>query len=93
MSKRCRFCGEKVFADTEQCGSCGKTLIKKEAEEKIGLTDINSWEGRSVPAWLMFLVVGFFVVCFIAMFLQGCEDNKPKNQNGQAAETTPAETN
>ncbi len=74
MIRRCRFCGEKIATDASQCEHCGKVLkIDKEAtEEGARLTNLESWKGKSVPAWVMYAVVGFAVVVAAIMAIDGC---------------------
>lgn len=74
MSTRCRFCGGKVFADAADCEHCGKVLkkSKSDSEEQGRLTNLESWD-RSIPSWLMYSVVGFFLLCLVLMALKGCE--------------------
>ena len=79
-TKHCRFCGGKVFSDAVECKHCGKTLaVKKNADhdEQIGLTNINSWEGKMVPSWVMYAVVAFGLFLLFLFVLQGWWDPAP----------------
>ena len=84
--KRCRYCGGKILDDASQCEHCGKMLgeSKSGSAETPGLTNLDSWENKSVPAWVMYLVVAFFSICLIFVMIKGCEKpaTKPsKNEN------------
>lgn len=85
MSKHCRFCGGKIASDTVTCPHCGKQLIQIDKEDGSRLTNLDSWEGRSVPAWVMYLVVAFFLFCFVAMFVEGCREEPPKPKSPTTA--------
>ena len=75
MVKRCRFCGEKIAPDATNCEHCGKVLEIKQADndEGSGLTNLDSWQGKSVPAWVMYVVVGFAAIVAIVMIIDGCD--------------------
>lgn len=90
MIKRCRFCGEKIKSDDASCPHCGKQLIaqsKSSSEsETESLVGLNSWESKSVPAWMMFVVIGIAFLCVFAMFNQGCNrDDEPESVPENAA--------
>ena len=76
MIKRCRFCGEKIKSDDAVCPHCDKQLISQaksdDESETESLVDLNSWETKTVPSWLMFVVLGIAFLCVFAMFNQGC---------------------
>jgi uncharacterized membrane protein YvbJ len=76
----CRFCGKKVAGDAAVCEHSGKTIKKSTDESKDGvrLTSIDSWENKSIPAWVMYLVVAFFIACLGLMIYQGCNKDSPK---------------
>lgn len=84
--KRCPFCAEKIQVDAEQCAHCGKTLVKKPAEstEKGGLTNLDSWQKKSVPSWFMYLAVAAALFCVWLMFAQGCEKGKVQPDDASA---------
>jgi uncharacterized membrane protein YvbJ len=73
--KRCRFCGQKILDDASQCEHCGKTLrdTSTESAEKSGLTNLDSWEKQSVPAWVMYAVVAFFLFVLAFLIFKGCQ--------------------
>jgi len=79
MSSRCRFCGGKTTSDAIRCEHCGKQLRKTESaeHERTRMTNIESWKGKTIPSWLMYLVVGIFLACFVIMFLDAGSDSKP----------------
>ena len=79
MSSRCRFCGGKITSDATSCEHCGKQLRKTESadDERTRLNNIESWKGKTIPTWLMLLVVGIFLACFVIMFLDAGSDPKP----------------
>lgn len=89
MIKRCRFCGEKIKSDDAVCPHCEKTLItpsKADAEsESESLVGLNSWESKTVPGWLMWVVLGLALLCVVAMFSRGC--------NGESETETAAVSN
>lgn len=91
MSARCRFCGGKIASDAFECQHCGKVLRKRpnqeSEEEKKGLTNLNSWSGKSIPPWLMYLVVAFFLFCLVVLFLYAGNDQEkvPKRDVNQSA--------
>ena len=79
MSSQCRFCGSKIFSDAVSCEHCGKQLRKtadKQPEQR-RVSNIESWKGRTIPPWLMYLVTAFFLACLVIMFLDGAPDPKP----------------
>lgn len=87
MSSRCRFCGGKIVSDAISCEHCGKQL-RKSADpqpEQRRVTNIESWKGKTIPSWLMYLIVGFFLACFVIMFLDANTDPKP----AQPPDTSP----
>ena len=75
MVKRCRFCGEKIQADASRCEHCGKTLKKQQETDRegAGLTNLDSWKNKSVPSWVMYLVLAITALCVILMVMEGCE--------------------
>ena len=79
MSSRCRFCGGKIVSDAVSCEHCGKQLRKSADPQAVQrrATNLESWKGRTIPAWLMCLVVGFFLACLVIMFLDAGTDPKP----------------
>ena len=74
---QCRFCGKKVASDAVECEHCGKTIGKSNFEPKDGvrLTNIDSWQNKSIPAWVMYLVVAFFITCIGLMIYKGCDQD------------------
>ncbi len=76
----CPFCGKKVSGDAETCQHCGKTIRKSNSDSKDGvrLTSIDSWENKSIPAWVMYLVIAFFVGCLVMMLYKGCNKDVKK---------------
>ena len=93
MSSRCRFCGGKVPSDASSCEHCGKQLRKPETvdeQERPRLNNLESWKGTTIPSWLMFLVVGIFLACFVIMFLDAAPDPEPVRTPAPEA-TQPAE--
>ena len=78
--KNCRFCGGNIRQGVETCPHCGKTLSKKkvDADESVGLTDLESWKKKTVPSWVMLLLVGAALFCVWIMFAQGCEKGMPE---------------
>lgn len=74
MIKRCRFCGGKIKPDATDCEHCGKQLVKKETpdtDDPAGLNNIESWKKKSIPAWVMYAVLVFFVFVVGLMIAQG----------------------
>ena len=57
----------------------------QEKTEKSSI-DLESWNERSVPSWLMYLLVGVSLFCLWILFAEGCE--KPENQDRDNEETT-----
>ena len=93
MSARCRFCAGKVASDAFDCKHCGKELRKRaktEEDEKTGLTNINSWSGKAIPPWLMYLVVGFFLFCLVILFVDAGTDKDAKPKSPDANQKAPA---
>ncbi len=80
--KRCPYCGKKLPTDAQKCEQCGKTFRQKKSEstESAGLTNINAWKEKSVPAWVMYAVIAGFLACAWLMISQGCEKNKRQPQ-------------
>lgn len=89
MVVRCRFCGQKIQSRSEVCEHCGKTLVKKSdgSPDKVSLVGIDSWQQKSVPAWVMYLVIGFALICAVIMFTRGCE-NADESSREQALRAT-----
>lgn len=75
MIKRCRFCGEKISADAAQCQHCGKRLrevAQDKPEEGARLTNLESWKQKTIPSWVMYVVLGVTAVCVVLMVIEGC---------------------
>jgi uncharacterized membrane protein YvbJ len=74
MIRRCRFCGEKIAPDATQCEHCGKVLKVTEGPvaEGTGLTNLDTWQDKSVPSWVMYSVIGFAVIVAAVMVVDGC---------------------
>ena len=72
---QCRYCGQKIQVGAPECEHCGKTLVKQKADEEsgVGLTNIESWQGKSVPAWVMYLVLAIFAVFVVLLIVKGCD--------------------
>lgn len=87
MSKQCRFCGGKISSDAYECEHCGKTLRKRAESETTGLTNIDSWKKKSVPAWVMYLVCGFFLFCLILLFVQAGDQDEEKKNGDETSQT------
>ena len=85
--RRCPFCGEKIPTDAEQCEHCGKTLVKRqeESEGNPRLVSIDSWEGKRVPAWVMYLVIAMGLLCLWLFLTHGCGDQSEVQPNGESA--------
>ena len=77
--KRCPFCGKKIESDASQCGHCGKTIGKRksEAADQTRLTNIDTWKEKTIPSWVMFLVVALLLFCVWVMFSQATQ-SEPK---------------
>lgn len=92
MSSRCRFCGGKIASDVINCPHCGKQLRKSvdQQPDKLRATNIESWKGKTIPPWLMYLIVGFFLACLVIMFLDGATDPKPAKPPETTKQTEPA---
>ena len=79
MKKNCRFCGGMIYSDAKECKHCGKVLI---ASESAGSSDgnstinLDSWKQKTIPAWLMYLLVGICLFCIWIMYARGCEKNE-----------------
>lgn len=86
---RCRFCGEKITPDCDDCPHCGKVLRKKQDDgEKIGLTNINSWEGQSVPSWVMYTLFAAILFVVIMLIVKGCQgEPKQEPENSKSSDT------
>ncbi len=96
MSSRCRFCGGKILSDATTCEHCGKQLRKpvKLEDEPLSVSNIESWKGKTIPPWLMYLVVGIFLACFVIMFLDAGYDPEPAKPPSTSSQTSqPAEPN
>ena len=78
--KRCRYCGGKIEPGASQCKHCGKLLRNEKAETKdqTGLTNINAWKQKTIPSWLMYLVVAFLLFCVWIMFSQTTREPLPE---------------
>jgi len=79
MKKNCRFCGGLIYPDAKECKHCGKVLIASEetsANEGSRTVSLDSWKQKSVPAWLMYLLVGICLFCIWIMYARGCEKNE-----------------
>ena len=79
--RRCPYCGEKIQVGVERCEHCGKTLVKKrdEPQGKPGLTNLDSWQQKRIPSWVMYLVCLGLLFCVALMVAKGCE-GKPGNK-------------
>ena len=77
MQKRCRFCGEKIKADKESCPQCGKTLIVKPKDEdsETSLVGLSKWEGKTIPVWMMILILGIVLFSCYTMLSSGCDQS------------------
>jgi uncharacterized membrane protein YvbJ len=72
--KRCPFCGEKIFSDATECKHCDKSLSSSGQESAAkSSVDLDSWQGKTVPSWLMYLLVAAALFCVWVMLSQGCE--------------------
>jgi hypothetical protein len=71
----------------EQCDHCGKSLRKKTSEttDSSGLTNLDSWKEKSVPAWVMYAVVAVLLFCVVLMIGQGCEKFKTRQPRDAGA--------
>ena len=80
--KRCPFCGEKILGDATECKHCGKSL-SKEAHDKPGKSsvDLESWEGKTIPAWLMYLLVALALLSVWVVMAKGCRDAQEKSES------------
>ena len=79
------------MADAEECQHCGKSLTSQSARKR-GMTDLRSYEQKTVPSWAMYLIVGLALACLILMYVQGCEENnRPKGDVGHLRLMTPAD--
>lgn len=58
--RHCPYCGKKIYVDATECKHCDKSLVKNSSEDqgKSGLTNPKAYSERSVPAWVMYLLVG-----------------------------------
>jgi uncharacterized membrane protein YvbJ len=93
--KRCQFCGEKIEPSVSQCVHCGKTLTGKKTDstDQAGLTNINTWEEKRVPPWVMYLVIGFLLFCIWAMFSQITKEKPPELPADAQSTQLPASDN
>jgi len=84
----CRFCGGKIASDASTCSHCGKTLRSsdEEAKEAVRLTHIDSWQNKSIPSWVMYLVVAFFLACLALMIYKGYDKDQPASPERKKAE-------
>ncbi|MFT5299866.1 MAG: putative membrane protein YvbJ [Mariniblastus sp.] len=84
----CPFCGQKIPSDATTCKHCGKSVGSPPENESAKLVNLNTWEDKTVPTWVMVaLIIGAVVV--VAMVIKfGLENNgKPKepvDPNSQA---------
>ena len=80
--KRCPFCGEKIFSDASECKHCGKSLSKS-SEDKPGKSSVvlESWEGKRVPAWLMYLLVALALLSVWVVMSKGCSDAQERSKS------------
>ena len=85
--KRCRYCGGKILDDAEQCEHCGKMLreSKSDMAETAGLTNLDAWEKKSVPAWLLYLVVALFLLLLAVLIYKGCDNANVKPSINESA--------
>jgi uncharacterized membrane protein YvbJ len=73
MIKRCPYCGTKVQPDDHTCNECGKSFgPTSESSDDRGLTNLDAWQEKRIPAWLMYSIVGLAVLCIILMAIEGC---------------------
>lgn len=78
--RRCPYCGGEILLDATDCRHCRKPLVKKqdESKSKTGLTSLSSWEGKRVPSWAVYLIVGITLFCCLLIGLKGCESAQPE---------------
>ena len=71
MKQPCPYCGEKITVGCEQCEHCGKSLGGKgdKPNESGGPTDLDYWQSKRIPAWLMIVVVLILLFGLVAMFI------------------------
>ena len=70
MVKRCRFCGGKIQVETIECPHCNKTLKAQAESPDKGITNIQSWDSKRVPAWVMYLDIAAAIAVFVLMVIK-----------------------
>ncbi|MFK7766468.1 MAG: hypothetical protein AB8B55_04555 [Mariniblastus sp.] len=85
--RRCSYCGKEISPDCDDCPHCGKVLRKKSDDNKVGLTNINSWESKSVPSWVMYSLFAAIILVVILLIVKGCQ-GEPKTDPKSAPDKT-----
>ena len=96
MKKRCRFCGDMIDSNDLECKHCGKVLSTKSTSEPDGggVVRLDSWQQKSIPAWVMYLAVGICLLCIGIMYAQGCDRNEDFREDAaqqESADESPAD--
>ena len=91
--KHCPYCGKKIYADAKECRHCEKSLVKDAGEngdKKQALTSPKAYSEKTVPAWLMYVLVALTLFACYTMFANGCEDeaNDSAPENSSEESTT-----
>ncbi len=92
---RCPFCGEKITVGAESCEHCNKSLVKRDGQQTgsgAGLTNLNKWEKKTVPAWVMYAVLAFTAFCVYLMIVRGCESPQQPQPESRIDNREPGET-
>lgn len=82
MLVRCRFCGAKIKKDTVVCAHCGKTLVI-ESDSSGSTVGRDSWEQKTVPAWVMYLVIAIGIGLLALYFADSFREPPAKQPGGQ----------
>lgn len=82
--KRCPYCGEEILGDASKCQHCGKSLGKKKQNQPDqSSVNLESWSSKSVPSWVMYLIVGISFVFLWVLFFEGCKQPIDQDQGDE----------
>ena len=87
--KNCPYCGKNIYADAKECRHCEKSLVKDPAADsgKQSLTSPRAYSEKTVPAWVMYVLVGLTLFACYTMFAKGCEQGEPGEDDSEDATT------
>ena len=81
--KHCPYCGEKIAIDATECKHCGKALVASK-ESKDSSINLQSWEKKAVPGWVMWLSLALLALVLVFMVQKGCENANRKSKKSES---------